>query len=399
MKRKNLIFLACLIVFCCGFNRLAAQGGDVTVIINEQTINQVALTFLDTKALNFSGYLSGWWGAVDYHITLENFSVNLSSNPQENVSVYASAYGLANLNILTFHWETDGNAAGTIYGGVEVVPEGTGYKLKFNGVGIRDFQISNVNWLIDLISGPTQAMINNLPEISFSTYVPLHPIVPEGIFTTTIPYMTVTDDAIYLYYNAEELRLGFANETGTQNYNYSYIEAGNNYSISNPGNVTLTSGDRGINLLPGFTANENSVFWAKIDPNADNMTLFSPSYYKQNKIVKITILDTAKTENIGKNIAANIPKEYNLHQNYPNPFNPSTTIKYDLKMDTKVTLVIIDILGREIKRIVDGYENAGYKSVTWDGTDNNGLQVSSGVYFYTLRAGSYVKTNRMIILK
>jgi hypothetical protein len=95
-----------------------------------------------------------------------------------------------------------------------------------------------------------------------------------------------------------------------------------------------------------------------------------------------------------------LPSAYQLQQNYPNPFNPSTTISYDLGVDAHVTLTIYNILGVAVKVLVDGYQsaNSGY-TVVWDGTDRNGLVVSSGVYFYRLSAGEFSETKKMMLMK
>jgi FlgD Ig-like domain/FG-GAP-like repeat/FG-GAP repeat len=79
-----------------------------------------------------------------------------------------------------------------------------------------------------------------------------------------------------------------------------------------------------------------------------------------------------------------IPEEFKLDQNYPNPFNPSTAISYQLSMFSSVTLKIYDVLGREVKTLVDERENAGQHVVHWDGTNQHGRHVTSGVYFYQI---------------
>ncbi len=94
-----------------------------------------------------------------------------------------------------------------------------------------------------------------------------------------------------------------------------------------------------------------------------------------------------------------LPKEFALRQNYPNPFNPTTEIKFDLPATSHVNLQIFNVLGQKVKTLVDGEMEAGYRSVTWNGTDNNGKSVSSGVYFYKLDAGEHVFTKKMMMLK
>ena len=94
-----------------------------------------------------------------------------------------------------------------------------------------------------------------------------------------------------------------------------------------------------------------------------------------------------------------LPKEFALHNNYPNPFNPTTTIAYDLPQDGTVRLIIYDVMGREVTRLVNGFTPAGYHNVRWDARNALGEQVSAGVYFYHLQSGAYVKTQKMVLLK
>jgi subtilisin family serine protease len=103
-----------------------------------------------------------------------------------------------------------------------------------------------------------------------------------------------------------------------------------------------------------------------------------------------TGIDDASTE---------IPAAFSLDQNYPNPFNPATDIGFALPSQAEVELVVYDMLGRQVRSLVNGKMEAGYHSVTWDGTDNNGRSVSSGVYFYSIKAGDFSQSQKMIMLK
>ncbi|MAP71621.1 MAG: hypothetical protein CMF81_07100 [Candidatus Marinimicrobia bacterium] len=94
-----------------------------------------------------------------------------------------------------------------------------------------------------------------------------------------------------------------------------------------------------------------------------------------------------------------VPKEFALHNNYPNPFNPVTTINYDLAKEGNVSLVVYDIMGREVIRLNDSFMPAGYHTVRWNARNQYGMEVSAGVYFYHIQAGDFVKTQKMILLK
>jgi len=93
------------------------------------------------------------------------------------------------------------------------------------------------------------------------------------------------------------------------------------------------------------------------------------------------------------------PKEYSLVGNYPNPFNPTTTIVYRLPERAEITLEVFDIIGRLVKVVFTGTQNEGEYSQSWDGTDNNGIKVSSGVYFYNMKTNAYVCSKKMMYIK
>jgi hypothetical protein len=94
-----------------------------------------------------------------------------------------------------------------------------------------------------------------------------------------------------------------------------------------------------------------------------------------------------------------VPTQFGLSQNYPNPFNPSTVINYQLAQNTHVGLMVYDILGQKVKTLINGMQQAGYYNITWDGTNDSGRKVASGVYIYRLESGSYIKTLKMNLLK
>jgi len=94
-----------------------------------------------------------------------------------------------------------------------------------------------------------------------------------------------------------------------------------------------------------------------------------------------------------------IPDEFALHQNYPNPFNPITTLRYDLPETDLVNITIYDMLGREVKTLINQTQDAGYRSVIWDATNDYGKPVSAGIYLYQIQAGEYISTKKMVLLK
>jgi hypothetical protein len=94
-----------------------------------------------------------------------------------------------------------------------------------------------------------------------------------------------------------------------------------------------------------------------------------------------------------------IPLVTSLDGNYPNPFNPTTMIKFGLHEDQAVSLTIYNVKGEKVRTLVNGELEAGYHSVLWNGRDDNGKTASSGVYFYKMKAGKYISTKKMILMK
>jgi len=95
---------------------------------------------------------------------------------------------------------------------------------------------------------------------------------------------------------------------------------------------------------------------------------------------------------------SDIPDCFQLFHNYPNPFNPSTEIKFALPEAGNVELRIFNQLGQQVAVLVNGFQQAGVHSVFWNGCDELGNTVASGVYFYKIRAGSFEQTRKMILL-
>ena len=101
----------------------------------------------------------------------------------------------------------------------------------------------------------------------------------------------------------------------------------------------------------------------------------------------------------GVNQSDLLPERYSLDQNYPNPFNPTTRINFQLPKAGWVSLRVYDILGRQIATLIDGLRPAGIHTAQWDGRNENGEPMPSGIYMYKLGAGSFAVTKKMMLLK
>ncbi|RMG94891.1 MAG: T9SS C-terminal target domain-containing protein [Chloroflexi bacterium] len=113
---------------------------------------------------------------------------------------------------------------------------------------------------------------------------------------------------------------------------------------------------------------------------------------------------TSAITGINDDGVATVARSPILHQNYPNPFNPSTTIVFSLPYNSptgqaRITLQIFDITGRKVRTLIDSDLPAGNHVVQWDGTNDAGQPVSSGLYFYRLNAGKFQQTRKMLLLR
>ncbi len=160
------------------------------------------------------------------------------------------------------------------------------------------------------------------------------------------------------------------------------ITAYNDVIINSNANVVFRSVHR-VTLEPGFYTNDNSTFIAD---------LYHCQGFSMPQI-------RAPEEFISDKISIDHAYEYSLSQNYPNPFNPLTTINYVLKENAWVTLIIYNLLGQEVRRLVEEYRNAGFNSVIWDGANSYGNQVSTGIYFCKLTANEFTGQKKMVIIR
>ena len=118
-----------------------------------------------------------------------------------------------------------------------------------------------------------------------------------------------------------------------------------------------------------------------------------------NKIPVEIVSEMKKGEESSDVKESIVPKDFSLSQNLPNPFNPETEISYDLPNACHVSLSIYNLLGQRTRTLVDEYLTTGHKTIRWDGRDDQGIQVASGIYFYQIQAGDFTDAKKMILMK
>ena len=145
--------------------------------------------------------------------------------------------------------------------------------------------------------------------------------------------------------------------------------------------------DEGLELEATYLNNtENTINFGLL--SIDEMMILFGLYYVSDEL---TTKDEDDTEII--------PITYLLHQNYPNPFNPITSLRYDLPEDGVVNITVYDIMGRIVKTLVNDSQTAGYKSIQWNAANDRNESVSAGLYLYTIQAGEFRQTKKMVLLK
>jgi hypothetical protein len=145
--------------------------------------------------------------------------------------------------------------------------------------------------------------------------------------------------------------------------------------------------DEGLELEATYLNNtENTINFGLL--SIDEMMILFGLYYVSDEL-------TTKDEDSPEII----PEAYSLHQNYPNPFNPITSLQYDLPEDGIVNITVYDIMGRIVKTLVNNSQTAGYKSIQWNASNDRNEVVSAGLYLYTIQAGEFRQTKKMVLLK
>ena len=142
--------------------------------------------------------------------------------------------------------------------------------------------------------------------------------------------------------------------------------------------------------LDSFLGTRGQITWS-VDVTDGIDTIIN----NEERIIKVEGKYAALSTNEDKVL----PQKYILYQNYPNPFNPITSIKYDLPIETRVTIEIYNIIGNKITTLIDKNMDAGSHIVRWNSTDRNSVKIPSGIYFYHIKTNEFIKTKKMILLK
>ena len=165
-----------------------------------------------------------------------------------------------------------------------------------------------------------------------------------------------------------------------EDFQYFVLEKATNIDFTEP--EVIQTADTSYSDV-NFTANQTNYYRLASVDHAGNISEYSA-------VVEAAVLSIV--ENI-------VPEVFALYQNYPNPFNPTTQIRYDLPEEKNVTIIIYDVMGRNIRTLMNVNQTAGYHSIHWDAKNDTGEGVAAGMYIYTIQAGEFRATKKMVLLK
>ena len=185
------------------------------------------------------------------------------------------------------------------------------------------------------------------------------------------------------------------------------VELANFTAVTNRNNVTLNWATSKETNNQGFEVERSLVganSWAKVGTVTGNGTTTETRSYSFSERVttgnysyrlkQIDFNGNFEYHNLSSEVNVGVPSEFALSQNYPNPFNPSTKIDYDIATDGNVSVVLFDMSGREVAKLVNDFKPAGYYTVSF-----NASNLSSGMYFYRISASNFSQTKKMVLVK
>jgi hypothetical protein len=185
------------------------------------------------------------------------------------------------------------------------------------------------------------------------------------------------------------------------------VELASFTAVTNRNNVTLNWATSKETNNQGFDVERSVVganSWAKVGTVTGNGTTTETRSYSftervttgnySYRLKQIDFNGNFEYHNLSSEVNVGVPSEFAISQNYPNPFNPSTKIDYDIATDGNVSVVLFDMSGREVAKLVNDFKTAGYYTVNF-----NASNLSSGMYFYRISASNFSQTKKMVLVK
>ena len=276
----------------------------------------------------------------------------------------------------------------------------------FDSVGVIDFY----NYGLDLLAyDDGNAYYYLYSDVNMSYAVRFSPHAPCSLLAIVSQFYTTGNNSD-LHIWKDSLRYGIP---GTELLNLNI-------------NRTITYPDWGLIDLTGFNLHFNKDFYVGFTATSPDSFLLSDflmesNYYNVyydsgfgwfcvnppgdwrtvvgNPLIQAIVKYDSSPTDVDTEVVTLLPSSINLYQNFPNPFNPETEIRYNLPKGAYVELTVHNILGQRLRTLVKEYQNVGRKSVHWDGKDDSGVKVASGIYFYLLKTGEFKESKKMVLLR
>ncbi len=373
--------------FITANDNLGLTGYTPSDTIKGNYFYQVLDETLKIHDVQYSPFGSGYSGYNGYYVTLTGI---VTADTSDYAGLYSSNYPKR-----VYMQDGSGPWTGIMIGtlgmkGVEVLKFKSGDSITLTGKIVENYSVTAIDSLTTIVINSHN---NPLPE---SVTVPTGTIGRSYSSTATAEQW---ESVLINYKNVTVVR---ENADGVPGPNVSSVN--NNYgemfvSDGNGGDSTRISLQDGNNNYENFWDANFANIPAKIRittgskfSELQGIIYYSFSNYKlcpRKATDFIGFIPTDVKENV-----SNIPASYGLEQNYPNPFNPSTTIKYSIPKASMVTLKIFNILGQEVRTLVNQEKLPGAYEVSF-----NANSLSSGIYFYSLSAGNFYQVKKMMLLK
>jgi hypothetical protein len=343
-----------------------------------------------TNQIQQVSYVNGAWGGIS----------TLSSNNQTPQLVFNESAVPFN-NKIGFSRSTNGPVYALTpisfneWGGMQKSSEQTVAPQYIRGVITTLDRIDYKTQFGNIVLTPSTGEQMKIELASLPDTIPVNTISEIGSFLRSEPFIALEKSEISLELHEYPLS-GTTDELNGKEITYmlEFVENGTNKVLYTMHVSRLSERKTTIELLPysfGVTGNKEVYIRLSIVPQGDIQPVFTllNEYYDSDESGL-----SKRGVNRNATVVDLIPKEYRLTQNFPNPFNPVTTIQYELPNSEYVTVTVIDAVGRLVATIVDGYRESGVYQSHFDAS-----QLSSGIYFYTMRAGKYTATKKMMLVK
>ena len=216
--------------------------------------------------------------------------------------------------------------------------------------------------------------------------------VPNYALQGESPFLRILNSQLIVRFPQEASTAQFYFEYDTEKYLIDYLSS----NLNN--NVVLTANNQEDGIIQVESADyrldrstplEMTFSFQNLTDTYEFMRVSYSSYNKSNQLVSE-----------GYNLIQTAPSTYRLSQSYPNPFSEGgTTIEFDMPVTENITMVILDIRGRAVRTLIDKEQRFGYQSVVWDAKNDDGDDVSSGVYFYQIRSSNFNAVGKLVFVK